>query len=1053
MSDLLIFDPYDNLLAVLSNEVEGACSFWDAPFKEILNQGSTFEFTVSADHEDSKHVVAENQVAFMDKDGAFRLFVIKEPEETNGTNGPQITAICEPAFLELNDEIIEDIRLYNTTLQDALSRVLEGTRWEVGEVAELGTNSTNVYYDTATNGIEKCINNWGGEFKDRIELNEDENKISGRFIDAPARRGADTGKRWEIDKDILTLTHKVQSFPKTALYGRGSSLETDDGGFTRKITFADVEWKVSNGDPVDKPLGQEWVGDPEALAEYGRKNEDGSLRHRFGIFDNGDQEDPELLLLETWEALQEQKRPLENYEMDVFLLEEITGYEHEKVRLGDTTFAIDRSFSKPIEIESRVISFEYDVSDPDNTGEVELGQHIDLYADEKRLDDIETKLNDKGGIWDKGGNKPVTDDRIENVTPTKVLNVVASGLFKNILVEWDFVSTISIAHYEIYASQIQGFTPDASNLVYRGKTSVYSHKADNNQQWYFRVRAVNTHGVAGPFSDEATANTARIISEDIFFGEDIAAELRELSKTAQLLAENSITEVQIQDGQISARLMAANSITAANGALANASITRAKLQNAIIGTAQIDDLAVTNAKIGNLAVDDAKIANLSVSKLKAGTIDTTHIKIRGGSTQTYAEIDGNMMGIYGQFVRDFPDGPATYTSFTQSFEGAFRAGIAKKVAGSTTIDDNRWTVLTDKGISTQQEIHSLSPDKNGARFIDLYADETRTGTVKGLGMHIYSGQNMTIEAFYDLNIFADKNTLVDVTSGGFRVNANDAGLVLKRLNPYTTTSGQSITFRASDDTVMGILSQPNNNYNMHLRTVFGDYLILGAKQEIHIKDQDGNGWKDVVANHYKIDSGHSAYINGTGSGNTSGAGDISGTNNNGSPVLMASGIRIRNADFNFYLAVDATGELRVTDLFGAGATEIGYRPIRTSEVRNGSSITYKTNIEPLADIGLSTINNLDVNRYILQTDVDNGIYDNWQVGLISELSPEVATPDGKAINLYKLLGYNVKATQEVDVKAESSLKRLDDHVLLFEVMQQSIDELTQRVTNLEQQAS
>ena len=78
---------------------------------------------------------------------------------------------------------------------------------------------------------------------------------------------------------------------------------------------------------------------------------------------------------------------------------------------------------------------------------------------------------------------------------------------------------------------------------------------------------------------------------------------------------------------------------------------------------------------------------------------------------------------------------------------------------------------------------------------------------------------------------------------------------------------------------------------MHLRTQFGDHLILGSRQETHIKDQNGNGWRDLVARAYKIDSGHSAYINGTGSGNTRGAGDISGTNNNGQPVLMASGIR------------------------------------------------------------------------------------------------------------------------------------------------------------------
>ncbi|MGG3070197.1 phage tail spike protein, partial [Niallia circulans] len=407
MSNLLIFDPADNLLAILSNEAEDACAFWDAPFKEMLNQGSTFEFMADGAHEDSKYIIAENQVAFIDKDEAFRLFVIKEPERIDGASGPEIHAICEPAMLELNDEIITDVRPFNTTLRDALTRALNGVRWQVGQTSDnFGLNSTNFYYISVTEAIENIVNTWGGEIRDRVEIQG--NRIVGRYIDILTMRGTNTGKRWEMDKDILSIRHQVQSYPKTALYGRGASLELEDeegnatGGFSRKISFTDVEWKKAKGDPADKPLGQEWVGDPEALNIYGRPNKDGTLRHRFGIFESSEQEDPAQLLLETWNALQEQKHPLDNYEMDVFLMEELTGYEHEKVRLGDITVAIDRSFAKPIEAEERVISFEYDVADPDHSGKVELGQFINLYDAEldNRIDKLERKLNDRSGIWD-----------------------------------------------------------------------------------------------------------------------------------------------------------------------------------------------------------------------------------------------------------------------------------------------------------------------------------------------------------------------------------------------------------------------------------------------------------------------------------------------------------------------------------------------------------------------------------------------------------------------------------------------------------------------------
>ncbi|MDM5199260.1 phage tail spike protein [Fictibacillus enclensis] len=145
---------------------------------------------------------------------------------------------------------------------------------------------------------------------------------------------------------------------------------------------------------------------------------------------------------------------------------------------------------------------------------------------------------------------------------------------------------------------------------------------------------------------------------------------------------------------------------------------------------------------------------------------------------------------------------------------------------------------------------------------------------------------------------------------------------------------------------------------------------------------------------------------------------------------------IVNGGTNMYLGVVSSstageGEVRVTNTAGYNNGSIGYRPIRASEYRNGSSIDYKTNIEDLADIGLSVINNLQVKRYALNEDVNNGIYDNWQVGLISEFSPEVATADLKSINLYKLLSYTVKAVQELSVQSNAQDKRISDLELIM----------------------
>ncbi|WZU03162.1 phage tail protein [Erysipelothrix sp. D19-032] len=77
------------------------------------------------------------------------------------------------------------------------------------------------------------------------------------------------------------------------------------GGFGRKITFKDIEWSKSKGDPVDKPKGQSFVELPSATKEFGY---DG-LVPKIGIIDFSDIEDKSELLEQTYKYLVENARP------------------------------------------------------------------------------------------------------------------------------------------------------------------------------------------------------------------------------------------------------------------------------------------------------------------------------------------------------------------------------------------------------------------------------------------------------------------------------------------------------------------------------------------------------------------------------------------------------------------------------------------------------------------------------------------------------------------------------------------------------------------------
>lgn len=128
---------------------------------------------------------------------------------------------------------------------------------------------------------------------------------------------------------------------------------------------------------------------------------------------------------------------------------------------------------------------------------------------------------------------------------------------------------------------------------------------------------------------------------------------------------------------------------------------------------------------------------------------------------------------------------------------------------------------------------------------------------------------------------------------------------------------------------------------------------------------------------------------------------------------------------NLYAMTAYDGELRVTDKKGYNNGDMTFRPIAAKSFNQVSSLKYKTNIENVDDIGLSTINDLTVVKYSLKSDVENGDNDTKQLGFIAEYSESIATSEKTAIDMYKLLSYNTKAIQELYRKFVEQQKQLE----------------------------
>lgn len=278
-------------------------------------------------------LAAGDAIGFRCIDGRFRLFEITQRDLVEPDGVWEIHAV-DKAVRELMDEPVEDVRSVGSTIRDYAGRILQHTRFVLGTVSSASTAVTNAYYESAWNALDKAQTAFNVNVIPYYVFTN--GLITGRVIDITDSMGEDRGRIFELGDDMSGIRVAYDdSNIKTALYGRGKGVEIEGDGddmvsYGRRLTFADVTWSTDVDDPVDKPQGQEWVGDPDALAAFGR---DG--RHRFGFAVFEDETDPERLLQLTWEQLQKQKEPAISISASVVDTERMMGRTHEAVRLGD----------------------------------------------------------------------------------------------------------------------------------------------------------------------------------------------------------------------------------------------------------------------------------------------------------------------------------------------------------------------------------------------------------------------------------------------------------------------------------------------------------------------------------------------------------------------------------------------------------------------------------------------------------------------------------------------------------------------------------------------
>ena len=246
---------------------------------------------------DPNKVLQQGQrVGFEDSLGVFQVFEIIKAKTYEPDHYQEITAE-HIAIAELHDDLYTGGDLMDKTPAQALTAILDGTLWSVGNSTATNTSSVKLSFGDTWEDVRKVEQNWNVYITPRVTI--DSTGITGRYLDIAPAEGAWRGLRLALEKNLDDASVIWDSTRlKTALYGYGKKSMTVPGEDEQQPwTFASVTWAATADHPA-KPAGQIYLEDTAATAEYGRNG-----RPRFGYYQNGDVDDPEKLLELTWETL------------------------------------------------------------------------------------------------------------------------------------------------------------------------------------------------------------------------------------------------------------------------------------------------------------------------------------------------------------------------------------------------------------------------------------------------------------------------------------------------------------------------------------------------------------------------------------------------------------------------------------------------------------------------------------------------------------------------------------------------------------------------------
>ena len=716
----------------------------------------------------------------------------------------------EAAYDELQAyNYIKDVRPHDRNPGEMLSIALQGTRWTSGVAYGGATGSTNFYYISTLEAIKKIVELFGLEVTFTVTIDPQTNQITRRQVNLYAQQGQRTGKRFEYGSNLLSVTREeARDGLITALIGRGKGEQVSEGqdgspdGYGRRIDFADIVWSKANGNPADKPYGQEYVEDKDATAAFGFDN--GKPRIGLQIFE--DITDKAELLKATWAALQTLKRPQVSFKASVG--------DVGSLGLGDTVAIIRHDIG--IEYFTRVYKVDHNLLD-EKQNEIELGDDFDSDSITRTVSNVAgsvlqvqqvasyaaTAANGKntvnygspqpqvaaeGDIWYKDLGNGETD-MMQYRNGNWVL-VTSTRDLRN--VEKKVNDTKAVLDKEIASAfaAVEDEAKKRKEIDDQVNQALASAKDDFNTKWQAASQAVIDEKSARSAADSAvtakinaansnfdkawnlaTQANAKADSNAAHFSNIDAGGIKTGTLNAGLIKTGSMSADRIVGGSLDFKNITAKNLSASR-------LTAGTIDGSIITVKNLKGEAITSGiisanliKVGSMSADrivggsldfnNITAKNLSASKIVSGTLDTTKVTISGSlsanliktGTMSADRISGGSISasLIAGGTLDFSKAEISNLSADDITSGTLDAGnvhvINLDVKNITGLNSN-FIKSTWNGISTNISIDSekIKIGSNSTGYIELAKN----------GLHVYSDYQDEDLGYIHGNMFFDE---------------------------------------------------------------------------------------------------------------------------------------------------------------------------------------------------------------------------------------------------------------------------------------------------------